>query len=450
MDKIEFKYDEEGKFFAEIHKNGKVRFVREREKLNLLMSVCNQLGYKVDVLGEKTFYRGSQRILKQYEKKIKHIRNLQVLGLIRQKMVLKKKDPFIGQKIVSFTLAGVMAFTGIGLLRQQKDKEDTSSRHESYATLHENPNDPSLLPDEDFDQIIEGSEALLESPEDSNINSKGLEDSSVVGDDPEPFKRKRMEAELAAQNDRGSSLESTESETFSSNPSNDDPQAVKSQEIQSMLQVADEFHYSYHEENTPDYLEKAMRYDDIFEKYGKQFGIDMRLLRAIAAQEGYGDHERSIGTGPAEGIMQIEKSVWLGETVSAYNFETGEVENVLITLDKLQDLDQCIKIGAMIFQVNLNNNSYNSPLSLQSYNLGPGNINKMLNTCSQLEGVSVDSLCSPTNNEWLRYRAFLNTGDPNYVEHVCRFIPEGSLITVLDREGNPHSVQFINDYQKTK
>ena len=360
---------------------------------------------------ERTFYRGSQRIIKNYERKIKQIRNLQILGLIREKMSLSRKNPSLGKKVVSFALAGVMVATGIGLLRQNHDSEDLPEHGESYATVHENP---AFSFEEDRSQtvspeIIEGDDwdSLLEEEDDGTLFDDGSE-------------------------------------------KKDDPEIIKRQAIQEMVSTPKEFHYSYHEDDTPDYLEKAKRYDDIFEKYGKRFGIDKELIRAMAAQEGYGDHERCIDVGPAEGIMQIEKSVWLGETVTAYNFETQQYESVEITLDKLQDLDSCIMIGTMICQKNLHNNSCNIPLTLQSYNFGSGNIQKMLNTCSALEGVSVDSLKEPDNNQWLRYRAFLNTGDPNYVEHVCRFIPEGSTITVLDLDGTSHSIKFVNDYQKTK
>ena len=179
------------------------------------------------------------------------------------------------------------------------------------------------------------------------------------------------------------------------------------------------------------------------------FGIDPNLLMAIAAQESSGDHYGNLEKGCAAGIMQIEKAVHIGHTVSAYNFETGKVETISVTSDKLQDLETNIKIGTMIARTSIEDSNYNIPLGLQTYNFGPGSISNVLNTCCSQENVDKKEVKNdPTNNIWLNYRAFLHTGDAKYVEHVFSFLDNNAEITVLDRDGNKRTVKLSNDYQE--
>ena len=80
----------------------------------------------------------------------------------------------------------------------------------------------------------------------------------------------------------------------------------------------EEFHFSYENRTEEENIRNAKRYEDLFEKYANQYGMDKNLLMAMAAQESNGDHNSHINNGPAEGLMQIEKSAHLGTVVSAY------------------------------------------------------------------------------------------------------------------------------------
>ena len=105
----------------------------------------------------------------------------------------------------------------------------------------------------------------------------------------------------------------------------------------------------------------------------------------------------------------------------------------------------------MILRQCIDSTNCNIPLALQEYNFGPGNINKVLNTCSQLENIPIETLeKDPTNNLWLNYRSFLNTGDPEYVEHVFSYLDNKSNIKVLDKNGNEISIELDNDKQNSK
>ena len=225
---------------------------------------------------------------------------------------------------------------------------------------------------------------------------------------------------------------------------------TETEELQEMLKK-DVFHFTYEDRTHEENVKNARRYEDIFEKYAKRYGIDKNLLIAMAAQESGGDHYGHIGKGPAAGIMQVEKSVHIGSKVRAYNFETHKTDEILVTEENLQDLETNIQIGTMILRTCIEDNHYNIPLALQTYNFGPGNMNSVLSMCSDLEHIEETELrTSPEKSDWLQYRSFLNIGDPQYVEHVLSFLANNTVLTMKKQDNSPISIQIVNDYQKTK
>lgn len=209
------------------------------------------------------------------------------------------------------------------------------------------------------------------------------------------------------------------------------------------------FHFSCEVRTNKQGFINSKRYENIFEKYANRYGIDKNLLMALAAQESTGEHYSNLGIGPAEGIMQIEKHIHVGSTVSAYNFETLSVDSIVVTNDNLQNLDSNIQIGTMIFRECLENNNYNIPLALQTYNFGAGNMSKVLSTCSSFENKDIESMTNnPTDNTWLNYRSYLDIGDPEYVEHVFSYLDNNSELSVKDRNNRTISIKIINDYEK--
>ena len=224
----------------------------------------------------------------------------------------------------------------------------------------------------------------------------------------------------------------------------------KKQELNDMFEK-ETFHYSYENKTNKNNIENSKRYEDIFDKYSNMYGLDKNLLLALSAQESSGDHYNNLDNGPACGIMQIEKAVHIGENISAYNFNTNEVETININDNNIRDLDTNIKIGAMILRDCIEKSNYNIPLALQTYNFGSGNMNKVLNACSYNEDISVEEMTNnPIKNNWLNYRNFLNTGDPEYVEHVFSYLDDNTELSVLDRNSNQVSIKITNDYKKSK
>ena len=410
---IEFRFDEEGNFYARIHINGQRKIVKKPENLKEFLLACKVLGYHIHE--ESIITDDVEEILRIYKRNLKINTTLEILGEISEKMKLSTKDPTIRKRLVAGSLAGLVAAGFLGATtRHNNEKTSDTSVDSGYHAVYNEPERPELpiYFGEENDvsytdtQSDESTETTVEIQEESQVE----EDSQITEEISVPETKN---------------------------------------ELASMLDV-DNFHYSHSDRSDDKCIKDAHRYDEYFEKYAKRYGLDKNLLAAIAAHECYGDHERGINVGPAEGLMQIEKSVHLGYTESAYNFETGEMDKVTVTIEKLQDVETNIQIAAMILQNCMELWDYNIPLAVQTYNLGIGNINKMLSMCSELEGIDKEDLkYNQENNAWLNYRAFLKTGDPNYVENVFCFLPNHQQITVQKRSGETSSVILENDYELT-
>ena len=385
-DRIEFLFNEDDKFIAKIHTEGKTRKVIDKKDVNKLIRICYQNRYSVE--GPGLITENANKISKEFMDYMKkQHRGLYILGNITEKMRLVKKDKYLRRRLTAGALTGIIALTGFSMHNSKKDKEDKDTKP-SYSD--EVTTEPSY------------GEPYVEPP--------------------------------------------TTTTTAPKAPSND--YFNNNRDLDSMLQKM-EFHYNYEDRENQDQIYQARRYEDIFEKYAHTYGLDKNLVIALAAQESAGEHYDNLDNGCAEGIMQVEKDVHIGTELTAYNFDTDSMETIEVTAENLQDLDTNIKIGCMILRNCIEQNDYNIPLSLQTYNFGPGNMAEALSVCSANEAISEDKMISdPTSTKWLDYREFLNTGDPLYVEHVFSFLPDNTELTVLKRDKTPVSITLKNDQQK--
>lgn len=390
---IEFYMDTDGFLSACIHKDGKVKRITDFDKLDKLINICKKHG--IEVKGERLIKRAAPKITKEYDGYIKRIKRLRILGNIKDNMKLSFKNIGLGKKIAAMALAGTITVTSVALIDKQDVKaQDEGLQKEYYGTYI----------DEDSEN---NNQTIIIDDGDNEIN--------VIMDE-------YTSPDQATQLDQ-------------------------------MFQE-EAFHFSYENRVNNECYQNAMRYEDLFEKYANMYGVDKNLLIAIASQESSGDHYNHLEGGPAIGIMQIEKSANLNQTIEVYNFDLGRKESVEITLDKLQDIEQNIKIGAMLLRYSIVYSDYNIPIGIQNYNFGFGNMGKVLQACSINENVSEDSLRnSQTNNSWLEYRNTVSAGDPQYIEHIFSYIPNNSKITIKDTEGNNYSVliqnDFVNENEKT-
>lgn len=161
-------------------------------------------------------------------------------------------------------------------------------------------------------------------------------------------------------------------------------------------------------------------YKDIITRISKKYGIDPQIMLAIATQES-GIHKTDENT-PAIGLMQIEKSVWIGETITAFNYESNSNESVYITKETLENLEFNIQVACMHFQKCLKDSKYNLPIAIQMYNYGYGNLNKTLKMC--YNNIDLRNVELIEDNEWLNYRENISAGDKLYLEHILSYIED--------------------------
>ncbi len=375
---IEFFYDNEDRFIAQIHKNGRVRTITNRKNLEKLIEICYQNGY--DVQGEGYIDSRVLTIARQYEEYINTRKSkLKVFGNITNNMKMKMKSKANGHRILAILLSISMVAGGYGLTEALSKNNNIQEQAPTYHSVK--------MKDKEYESAKEAEEDLVETVQ---------------------------------------------------------------EEINNMVQEQSSFHFSYQDRSNSTNMDKVRKYQDIFEKYANIYGVDPNLLMAIAAQESGGDHYNNLDNGPACGIMQIEKSVHIGEIVTAYNFETGEYDTFEITEENIKDIDTNIRIGAMILRDCIRSSHHNIFIALQTYNFGYGNMNKVLRAYEEAESISKDqAMDNRTNNGWLKYRNVVDVGDDEYLEHVLSYMGTNE-ITIKDSNGNPLTVSFTNDYLNEK
>ena len=187
-------------------------------------------------------------------------------------------------------------------------------------------------------------------------------------------------------------------------------------------------------------------YYDIIDKYAKMYGLDTNLVVAIATGESI-THSTD-DTGPAIGLMQVEKW-WIGNDVTAYNFEMGSYETVSVDLEKLKDLGQNIKIACMIFQNSLQYFNYSPLLGLQTYNMGPS-VDQIVDAyCLDCGKNRNDVINDYSDVGWLDYTYVTEIGTPNYVPEILSYLGDDIKIVNIKPDGTEVGIN-INSIENQK
>ena len=171
-------------------------------------------------------------------------------------------------------------------------------------------------------------------------------------------------------------------------------------------------------------------YDEILNKYAEMYGIDVKLIKAIATQES-GIHNPEINSSGAIGLMQVQYNIWVGQELSAYNFQTQEMEKIIDNKKKLSELEYSVKVGTMILRNYLERTDYNLIAATFGYNKG-------------VTGVLAEAgeyLNSPEELNWLEDARNIPYGDDYYPEHVFRYVGPDENISIRKKDGS-----YINYY----
>ena len=204
----------------------------------------------------------------------------------------------------------------------------------------------------------------------------------------------------------------------------------------------------YDDRSDSDKAVHAQKYEDVIKKYSDMYGLDAKLMLAIATQE-RGEHSSEMDSGGATGLMQIQNSVWLGESIKAYNFETGDWETVVIDQDMISSLEGNVKAAAMIMQSYLKHTNYNICQSVQSYNMGPYAVDNMVRQYCSSEGKNMDDVRANQGDfGWLVFRDNSSFGDPRYLEHVLSYCGDNCQFTFLKPESKGTAVVNITNQKE--
>lgn len=286
--------------------------------------------------------------------------------------------------------------------------------------------------------------ALTSKKNSKNISDKSSTDTSMFGDGMTP-------TDTASDNINESNTTETVEESESSltdTPESEIPDESVSDEIDSAEDSISEgsdkvYHISYDEPTTakpsyditidysnvtPDYskLEYVKEnYGDIIEKYANTYGVDPRIIIAIATQE-RGIHSPYMDRGGATGLMQIQNSVWIGNELTAFNYDIDDKETIIVTDKLLSSLEGNIKVGCMIFSDCMKQMKGNVFAAIQCYNMGQGNLNRKVfpNYCAACGKTREEVLGNPTDIGWLGCRRFVTQGDRYYLERILSYIDE--------------------------
>ena len=164
-------------------------------------------------------------------------------------------------------------------------------------------------------------------------------------------------------------------------------------------------------------------YTDLVNKYATTYGLDSKLVMAILTQENAYNEINNSNIG-ANGVMQIE-SIWNGYDISAYNYETSNVDKERIDSSSLANPEYAIKIGCMIL-----NNQY---MTLYNKYYLNGNITKdeviIATVISYNKGIT--AICNLINNYGKDFTSHISEtlgGDNDYLKHVFSYLEDMSKI----------------------
>lgn len=180
-------------------------------------------------------------------------------------------------------------------------------------------------------------------------------------------------------------------------------------------------------------------YNDIVNKYSTMYGLDSKLVLAMLTQENAYNEVNYSNVG-ANGVMQIE-SIWYGQNICAYNYESNSYETVTIEKDKLTNPEYSIKIGCMIL-----NNYYTS---LYNNYVTTGVISKSDSILATIiaynKGITaICNLIKTYGSDFTSHISETRGGDNDYINHVSSYMEDMSLVELQNKDDSTSQLVFDN------
>ena len=201
----------------------------------------------------------------------------------------------------------------------------------------------------------------------------------------------------------------------------------------------------------------------------KKWGVSPNLIGAIISLESSGGVSKT-----AKNAMEVQFKAHHDEIKRIYNFVDNKYEKIVLTNDidnplykdclriteeDLNNKHTAISVGTALLASCAKYENYNIPLAIQEYNLGIGNMEKVLINAREGLGysTSTDMTSDPTNLEYINYTYTINQGDPTYIADVMQYIntynngKNDSIITIKshdDISNKEHSILILPESMK--
>lgn len=188
-------------------------------------------------------------------------------------------------------------------------------------------------------------------------------------------------------------------------------------------------------------------YHDLVERFSAKWGISFNLVMAMLTQESGGFETN---------LMQIEFDVWDEEIIKVYNFEAEKYDYFVLTNDPEKWADKnvtCItekdlenpitniSIGCVLLRKSAEYMEYHVLAAVQCYNLGPGNMDKVLAKAEEETGQTRDEMLADQGNiTFYQFTYIINEGDPNYLSNVFSFLSDYGETITFKHFGDNHEI----------
>ncbi len=183
-----------------------------------------------------------------------------------------------------------------------------------------------------------------------------------------------------------------------------------------------------------------------------EYGIDPYLLYSIGMQETL---LRNISSnGYAAGIFQIEIAEGQERENSGYNFNTNETDTIKYTKDNVGDTKTSATIAAMELQTNYDYYNGNMYLMLQSYNMGRGAVDMILDKIAYDKNITAEEYKENFNvEEFVTELGLFSPEYLSYIDNLPQFIKDRNS-TAIDyminsgytRYGDPNYISNVYRY----
>ena len=176
---INFYFDNDNSFTAEIHKDGKYRIVKNEKNLLKLLEISQKYGHRINKEG--ILKKDAKKITKKFDNYMKRKNKLRVIGKILENMQLSRKNPTIGKTLVTASILAVIAVNGIGLNKQDNHSNEIPTSEVSQVQVMDELQHLDTTPI--LEEEVKEDEEVQEQKQveqENNVEEKNIEEDNSI------------------------------------------------------------------------------------------------------------------------------------------------------------------------------------------------------------------------------------------------------------------------------